>query len=46
MMRVFILLGSAALSIALRWFMRVAHGGKGYTRERRPRSVADYHRAR
>ena len=42
-MRPLILMLATSVLLFVRWCVRIANGGKGYSRERRPRSVADYH---
>lgn len=32
-----------AVALTVRWFRHIASGAKGYSRERRPRSIQDYH---
>jgi hypothetical protein len=41
--RPLILMLATSVVLFVRWCVRIANGGKGYSRERRPRSVADYH---
>jgi hypothetical protein len=41
--RPLILMLATSVLLFVRWCVRIANGGKGYSRERRPRSVADYH---